>query len=166
MNVNEIRRDALVEALALLKKQRGKCYSFPDDFRVACLMIQSMIDNLNEDINTNNKINLAWEDFIKNEDVNIKELRDELGLDLNSFKTLYIKILCLELKNFDSMNGSPPRLYSFLISPIVVKVLPLVSNNLLLNCSFPSRFVPPLPPVMLTAFKLVLAIEELPSRLV
>ena len=48
---------------------------------------------LNEDINTNNKINLAWEDFIKNEDVNIKELRDELGLDLNSFKTLYIKTL-------------------------------------------------------------------------
>jgi len=50
MNINEVRRDALVEALELLKKKRGKCYAFPDDFKVACLMIQSMIDNLDEDI--------------------------------------------------------------------------------------------------------------------
>ena len=40
-----------------------------------------------------NKFNISWEDFIKDKNIDIGELKSELRLDLNSLKSLYIKTL-------------------------------------------------------------------------
>ena len=40
-----------------------------------------------------NKFNISWEDFIKDKNIDIGELKSELRLDSNSLKSLYIKTL-------------------------------------------------------------------------
>jgi hypothetical protein len=50
-----------------------------------------LLDLLFEGIN--NKFNISWEDFIKDKNIDIGELKSELRLDSNSLKSLYIKTL-------------------------------------------------------------------------
>jgi hypothetical protein len=47
-----------------------------------------LIDILNEI-----KLNMSWEDFIKNENVNVQELKTELRLNSDSLKKLYVETL-------------------------------------------------------------------------
>ena len=50
-----------------------------------------LLDLLFEGID--NKFNISWENFIKDKNIDIGELKSELRLDSNSLKNLYIKTL-------------------------------------------------------------------------